>query len=61
VNKVEFVKILFGNKKEEDGCCGVEIKEIENKEESCCETNSSVKTESCCENEKKSKKTLCCP
>jgi hypothetical protein len=48
VKIVSIVKILLGNKKEE-GCCGVEIIEIENEDVACCE------------NEKKNEKNPCCP
>ncbi|MDR7071078.1 hypothetical protein [Fictibacillus barbaricus] len=45
---MSIVKILLGNEKE-DGCCGVEIIEIENKDDACCEI------------EKKNEKRPCCP
>ncbi|WNB91509.1 hypothetical protein [Bacillus sp. NEB1478] len=45
---MSIVKILLGNKNE-DGCCGVEIIEVNSNDESCCE------------NEKKSEKAPCCP
>jgi hypothetical protein len=51
VKKVNFIKKLVGTKKGSD-CCGVEITEVENCEESCCSSEAEKETISCCVDEK---------
>lgn len=43
---MNFIKKIVGEKKEKDSCCGVEIKEVESKEESCCGNES--EEDNCC-------------
>jgi hypothetical protein len=35
---MNFIKKIVGEKKEKENCCGVEIKEVESKEVSCCDS-----------------------
>ena len=48
---MNFIKKLTGQKTD-SGCCGVEIKEVQDtegqKEASCCGSSSEVKNDSCC-------------
>jgi hypothetical protein len=46
---MSFIKKLSGKEsKNESNCCGVEIKEIDNKEEVSCCGSSNEKDDSCC-------------
>ncbi|WP_281249438.1 hypothetical protein [Fictibacillus arsenicus] len=42
---MSFIKILLGDKKENE-CCSIEIKEVKSGEESCCENDK--KDNKCC-------------
>jgi hypothetical protein len=45
VKKMSFIKILIGEKKQNE-CCSIEIKEVESIEVSCCDNDKENKN--CC-------------
>jgi hypothetical protein len=45
---MKIVKILFGDRKESEECCGIEFKEIEEEVSTACCTTESKKENTCC-------------
>jgi hypothetical protein len=43
---MNFIKKIVGKKQEKDSCCGIEIKEVESQEDSCCSSNNDK--DNCC-------------